>query len=103
MNCEYLLATIQASASQNVSQCAESVEQHRGELYDQYQREEEYKDETDRLELQILLRDVYLQNRLCVKCVTCARWSGEKTPDGDRNRIHLLIYLILKRKIEIFK
>lgn len=46
-----------------MGQRAESVEEHRGELYDQYQREEEDEYETDRLQLQILLRDVYLQNR----------------------------------------
>lgn len=45
-----------------MGQCAESVEQHRGELYDQYQREEEDEHETDRLQLQVLLRDVHLQN-----------------------------------------
>jgi len=39
------------------------MEQHCGELYDQYQREEEDEYETDRLELQVFLRDVHLQNR----------------------------------------
>lgn len=53
-----------------MGQRAESVEQHCGELYDQYQREKEDEDETDRLELQILFRDVYLQNRSLVKYVT---------------------------------
>lgn len=52
-----------------MGQCAESVEQHCGELYDQYQREEEDEDKTDRLELQILLRDVYLENHSLIKCI----------------------------------
>lgn len=60
--CTHLFAAIQAGAGQNMRQRAETMEQHRGELYDQYQREEEDENETDRLELQILLRDVHLQD-----------------------------------------
>ena len=44
-----------------MGQRAESMEQHRGELYDQYQRKEEDEHETNRLKLQVLFRDVYLK------------------------------------------
>lgn len=39
---------------------SKAMEQHGRELNDQNQREEEYKDETDRLELEIFFRDVNL-------------------------------------------
>lgn len=39
---------------------AESMEQHRSKLNNQYQREEEYKDQTDWLELKVLFRYVHL-------------------------------------------
>lgn len=84
-----------------MGQCAESVEQHRGELYDQYQREEEDEDETDRLELQILLRDVHLQNCFLVKFVTLldeAYFLGKK-----KRLTKIEIRSILEKMIEIVK
>lgn len=84
-----------------MGQCAESVEQHRGELYDQYQREEEDEDETDRFELQILLRDMYLQNRFLVKFVTLL---DEAYFWGEMKRLTKIeIRSILEEIIEIVK
>lgn len=71
-----------------MGQRAESVEEHRGELYDQYQREEEDEYKTDRLELQVLLRDVYLQNHdvYRTRCDTQRNgYFSEAMLDGDRN------------------
>lgn len=90
-----------------MGQCAESVEQHRGKLYDQYQREEEDEDETDRLELQILLCDVYLENHSLIKCITLLNktyfWGIKKRLTEIEIRFHLLVHLILEQMIEVVK
>lgn len=43
---------------------AKSMEQHGGKLNHQYQREEEYENQTNWFELEVLLRNVYLENAL---------------------------------------
>jgi hypothetical protein len=52
---------------------SETMEQHGCELNDQDQREEEHKDETNRLELEILLGDVNLKRRK--KVLAKALWT----------------------------
>lgn len=81
-----------------MGQRAESMEQHRGELYDQYQRKEEDEHETDWLELQVLLRDVHLQNCTCIE-----RYFWEATPDDNRNLKRNVYSLDLIKKIKIIR
>lgn len=46
-------------------ECAETMEQHGRKLYYQNQGKEEHKDETNRLQLQILLGNVHLYRERC--------------------------------------